>query len=237
MNSCKDCKFAICSDNVQTGCECNKIEKFVEQNTASMGENGFYNLNRLCMFKRFVDWEGSLEDETQIKMGYIFILNSESNFDQLEYNINQIKDKSPLWIGVICTNAQPKKSIIELLNSIGCKYNIITDYLEKQEWFYIDTFIKHIKNGWTLVNIVGKEFIVDAKEKMHQVINEDLRVIGLVTPEEDSLNGICFFNIFFKYHKGSLPIFDEESDSYIVESFENKMRRNNPELVVSWSEL
>ena len=53
MNSCKDCKFAICSDNVQTGCECNKIEKFVEQNTASMGENGFYNLNRLCMFKRF----------------------------------------------------------------------------------------------------------------------------------------------------------------------------------------
>lgn len=237
MNSCKDCKFVKVDESGQFGCEQNKLEKFISQNAATKGDDGWYNLNRLCMFKRFIDWDGSIEEETEIKMGYIFILNRESNFDELLNNINQIKDKKPLWIGVICTSHQPRKDIIELLGSIGCKYNIITDYIEKQNWFYIDPFVKHIKNGWTLVNIVGEEFISDAKEKIHQAINEDLKVVGLVTPKEDSLNGICFFNIFFKFHNGSLPAFDEESDSYIIESFENKMRRKNAEFVKEWGEL
>lgn len=237
MNSCKGCKFAIVDESKQIGCEQHKLEKFIAQGVAKIDDDRWYSIDRLCMFKRFVDWDGSIEDETQIKMGYIFILNRESSFDELIQNINAIKDKEPLWIGVICTSYQPKKDIIDILNSIGCKYNIITDYIEKQDWFYIDPFIKHIKNGWTLVNIVGKEFISDAKERMHKAINEDLKAIGLVTPAEDSLNGICFFNIFFKFHNGSVPNFDEESNSYIVESFENKMRRKSAEFVEEWGNL
>ena len=67
--------------------------------------------------------------------------------------------------------------------------------------------IKNIKTGWTLVNIVGQPFIKNAKEILEKKINDNLERFALIIPEEDTVNSICFFNIFFKiYITICLPI-------------------------------
>lgn len=234
--NCKDCKFAIVNNDIQVGCSENKVHKFVKQGFSKISKNNYFELDRICLFKRSEDWNGNLAEETAIRLTYLFIL-KDTNLEELYKNIDEIKDKNPVSVYVISTVTNDSSEILNKLKELKCKYHYIVDYMEKSDWFLIDKIIKNLKTGWTLVNIVGDKFINNAKEILETSINENLERFALIVPEEDTVNAICFFNIFFKFHKGSMPQYDELSDSYIVETFENKIKTKNPDMIKNWSEI
>ena len=234
--NCKGCKFAIINHEMQIGCEQNKVHKFVSKNKAKLNENNFFDIDSVCIFKRSSDWNGDLERETEVRMSYVFIL-KDSNTNELFNNLSLIKDQNPVMVYVISKIVNDKLNIINKLKELNCKYRYIEDYSEQSDRFLLDKMHKDIKTGWTSVNIVGEYFNPNVKKDIHKLINEELEAIGLILPEEDTVNNLCFFNIFFKYHKGSQPYYDESLDAYIIESFENKMLKHNKNMIKHWSDL
>ena len=238
MLSCNECKFASRSENIQTGCNLNKLEKFIELNAASIQpEDNSYSLSRICMFKRSEDWNGDILEETQIKMGYIFIIKDKDSIQTFKDNIELIKDKNPLWIGVLHSFNSLNNEICNILDTLQCKYNIVCQYTQDHDINKIDQFLPHMKAGWTLVNVVGEEFLVDAKNRLNYFINEQLGMAGIIKNEGDSLNGFCFFNIFFKFHKGSKIEYDQNENLYIYKSFEYKVKEKDENMVKLWGDI
>lgn len=238
MLSCHQCKFASRSGKIQTGCDLNKLEKFISLNSAVMESNDdSYSLSRICMFKRSEDWQGDIEQETKIKLGYIFIIKDKDSMQTFKDNIELIRDKNPLWIGVLHSFNSLNSEVCKILDTLKCKYNVICQYTKDYDINRIDDFLPYMKAGWTLVNIVGEELLVDAKDKLNYFINDQLGMAGIIKNEGTSLNGFCFFNIFFKFYKGSKIEYSPDEDVYIYKNFEYKVKEKEENMVKLWGDI
>ena len=238
MLTCSGCKFASRSDKIQTGCELYKLDKFIELNNARM-ESGHdsYSLSRICMFHRPDNWNGDINKETQVKLGYIFIIKDKNDIDIFKNNIDLIKNKDPLWIGVLHSFNSINNELCEILNNVKCKYNIVCQYTKDFDINRIDQFLPYMKAGWTLVNIVGEPFLAEAKEKLNHFINYELGMAGIIKYNNESLNGFCFFNIFFKFYKGSKIQYNEIDDTYEYKNFEYKVQEQNSDMIKLWENI
>jgi len=222
--SCENCKSAVLDGDVQVGCKLN-----LSNSLKILGmSNGYYELGRVCLSKNSVP---------EIGLGYIFILKDEKDIDELFNSIESIRNKNPLWIGI--SSAIPN-SINDLINKVkslvSCHFNIIENYELVDDFSRLDQFIKNYKNGWTLVNVVGESFNPDAKEILHKYIVEDLKVAGLIKDEGETVNNCCFFNLIYKYLKGSAPIIENEED-IILKTFFEKVEEAQPSMIKNWKDL
>jgi hypothetical protein len=200
--SCEGCRYEI-----DTGCSLGLIEKL---GTAE-DQNGDISLTKICMYKN------KDIDEIDIKMGYVFILNDLKYFDTLRSNIELIKDKNPIWIG------------------------ISHNYDELSDLYRLDQFKKNYKNGWTLVNVVGEYFNPNAKSQVEKYIFKDFKSAGIIKDNKDpkdlSINNICFFNLIYKFLKGNDPEVDEVKEVVYYKSVFDKILEQNPEMFKTWEEI
>lgn len=228
--SCQDCKHIILSGDSQEGCQLNLLDNLEAQKT-----DKYYEFNRVCMFKN------KDVDEVDVKLGYIFILDDFSKLDILQNNLTLIKDKAPMWIGVSSNDPTKNTQIAETLDTVGCKYNIISNFNEVDNIYKLDQFMKNYKNGWTLVNIVGQDFDPDVKNKLNQFVLKNGKKAALIKdttdPDDFSVNGICYFNFIYKYLNGSKAELNEEENVYYTKSFPQKIAEQSPQMIVAWSEL
>lgn len=67
MPNCKGCCFVKAEDNKQVGCIADKF-KYLRLNTAEEStDDGFFNIDRNCLYKRKEDWSSDLTDKQKIE--------------------------------------------------------------------------------------------------------------------------------------------------------------------------
>lgn len=229
--SCEDCKYAILKNEEQVGCSIDKIDKL-----DPIKDSGkFFQLNKVCLFKN------KQEEEVDLKLGYLFIVNSNDKIKNLEYNISLIKDKNPVWIGVIHDDIEYNEKIINILDGLNIKYNIVCNYDKIADLYKLDQFIKNYKNGWTLVNVVGEYFNHSAKEVLENFIINNSGKAAIIKdsndPEDFGVNNICYFNFIYRYVNGSRPDFNEEEQVYYTKSLYEKISAKDPSMIKTWKEI
>jgi hypothetical protein len=225
--SCENCCHAVINDNRQTGCKLNKLAKIPH----SMNEDKkFFDLKKVCQYK---DRD---PNNIKAKIGYIFILDNPDNIEQLKQNIEQIKNSSPLWIGVNIDFPDLAADINDYLIGLNIPYNIISNYEKIAGDIYrLDQFMNNYKNGWTIVNIVGQTFDINMPTVLNNYLN-DLNSLAIAKYGCGSLNGFTFFNMVFKYLKGSYPSILED-DTIMQKDFIEKTTEVSPEMIKDWKDI
>lgn len=237
--NCENCKFIEVIDGVQQGCAINKLDRFKKYAQANLNINNVYNFTKSCIYKRYNDWNGNLEEETKLFMNYIFVLRDFSNLNTLKQRVEQIKKYNPEWIGIIHNNKEHHFEIIDMMNSIGnYKFNIILETEEIIDFYKIDRFAKNIPKGWTVINVVEDVFNPDVYDLIDKAINEKLKSPIVVMDDKKSINNLCFFNYVYKKLQGSLPILDKEKDVIIYLSFPEKVEiMVGSDAILTWEQI
>lgn len=229
--TCEDCQYRTVDEGKQIGCQLGLADKIGFKD----GDTN-YVLDNICVSKN------KSEEERRVRLGYIFIIPNlcDNSIAKLAYNVSLIKSKNPLWIGVSVNNGADVSAIKNILEGIDTTYNIIENYDEIYDKHKIDQFIKYLKHGWTYVNIIGEYFNHNAKEVLDKAIFNDCKRFVIVKNSEDDnvydINNTCFYNMIYRYLKGSLPI-DEEQPRALWPTFENKVESQNPEFVLRWKDI
>lgn len=227
--TCEGCIHAIV-ETEQSGCAFNLLGMLNAQKF-----DKFYVLDRTCLVKN------KTPEDVDIKLGYLFILKDFKDLPLLESNILAIKDSNPLWIGVSTNDPTKNYQVAKILELAKCKYDIISNYGQIDDIYKLDQFIKVYKNGWTLVNIVGQDFDINAKDKLEWFILKDGRKAAIIknsdNPDDIEINGICYFNFIYKYLNGSKPELNEEEKAYYTKSFAHKVYEKDPNMIVKWGDL
>lgn len=65
MYNCKGCCFAQTEDEKQVGCLADKHKYLISSENS---ENNFFELNRICLYKRVEDWESDKTNEEKINL-------------------------------------------------------------------------------------------------------------------------------------------------------------------------
>ena len=230
--SCESCKHADMADQVQGGCSLNKLQSFIDQDKASFNpETNFYDLNRVCLSKN------SDQVALKTKVGYVFILNEESKFENLKENVSLCLENNPIWIGVVHNLPHLNDDIIEYFKDVSCLHNIVCNYDPIDDIYKPDQFFKKYKNGWTIVNVVGEEFNKDLCLSLESYLNNNEQPVGLIKDEGESMNNFCFFNIIYKFLKGSKPDIDEETNEVTFATYEEKIAVMSPDMIKTWKEV
>lgn len=227
--TCEGCIHAIIEDE-QSGCKFDLLETLDAQKV-----DKYYILNRTCLIKN------KNPEDVDVKLGYLFILKDFKHLPILESNINTIKDKNPIWIGISTNDPSKNYQVVKILDTAGCKYDIISNYEEIDDIYRSDQFMKNYKNGWTLVNIVGEYFDSEAKNKLQRFILKDAKKAAIIksdnNPDVVEINGICYYNFIFKYLNGNKPELNEEDQCYYAKSFAHKIYEKDSNMIATWSNL
>lgn len=168
-----------------------------------------------------------------MRVGYLFILNDAEHISDLKHQLATVKDSNPIWIGVISEFPQFHDELIHELQSFNCEFNVVCNLEKISDVFKVDQFTKY-KNGWTVVRIAGYP-VVDNIYALEQYI-EDGNKLALITGDDDSINGMCFFNFIYKYLKGSKYEIDEQ-DNVIFKTYEEKVSEKDPNMITTWEKL
>jgi len=231
--SCHDCVHAKMNEGTQEGCELNHLK--------AMGAfditDGYFSLSRVCMDKSEVDEKKYVE----IQLGYIFIIDGEKHIDEFKQNLETISTKNPIWVGIVHNAVNKINEILDIVRSTipTVKFNVITNLNDNMDNFSkLDQFAKHYLNGWTLVNVVGEEFKSDTKEKLQKYIVEDLNVAGLIKDKDnESLNGACYYNLIYKFLKGSTPEYDDDNELILFKNFFERIEEKQSSMIKYWEDI
>jgi hypothetical protein len=170
------------------------------------------------------------------KIGYIFILKDINQLETLKNNISKILHHDPNWIGICHNLVESTDDIIDEMRYLQCKYNIVMNYNQIPDLYILDQFINNIKNGWTIVNIVGEEFNEDLYLKINKVNNANIP-IALIKNESESINEMAYFNYIYKFLKGSKVEIDEETDIVRNMTYEEKIKEKSPDMIKTWEQI
>ena len=61
--------------------------------------------------------------------------------------------------------------------------------------------------------------------------------IGLIKHNDESINGMCFFNFIFKFLKGNKYELNEETKEVIFKTFEEKVIEKDPNMITTWEKI
>lgn len=169
-----------------------------------------------------------------MRIGYIFLLNDASYFESLKTQLLSVKDSNPIWVGVITEYKEYYDEIIDILNQHNISFNVIYNLEKVPDIHKLDQFSNY-KNGWTIVRVAGED-IVDNIELLDKYISDGNK-IALIKNNEESINGVCFFNFIYKYLKGSKYEVNEETEEVIFKTFEEKVFEKDPNMITTWDKI
>lgn len=232
ISSCSNCKHVVLDNGIQTACAVNKLNQLIESKFTEFNtESGHYDLFKVCLFRN--------KDSSEVKtpVGYIFILNNESDIETLKSNIDKALEKNPIWIGIVHNLVDLANNIIIKFGSISCPLNIICNHNPTHDIMSLDMFMKNYKNGWTIVNVVGEEFDIDLIDTLNLYLDNTKSAIALIKSDSSSINQMCFYNFIYKYLKGSLLEIDPKTEEIIDKTYEQKVLDSSPNMITTWKEI
>ena len=169
-----------------------------------------------------------------MRIGYILILKNPDNFSSLKNHLSAIKDSNPIWVGVINDFVEYHEEIIDILKTFACEFNVIYNLEKTPDIQKLDQFSKY-KNGWTVVRVAGED-VVDNTDLLDKYILDGNK-IGLIKHNDESINGMCFFNFIFKFLKGNKYELNEETKEVIFKTFEEKVIEKDPNMITTWEKI
>ena len=227
LKTCNNCKNATINNGVQVGCNINIADRLGFDQI----ESAYYDLKNICLFKN------KEKTDVDINMGYILVSQQNTTFEDIKQCIDKVLNNNPIWIGVYCYSLDIKDACTSYLNSLQLKYNILLTFSDTSDFDKLDKFIKNYLNGWTHVHIVGQEFKNYSKDLLFQKILIENYKIGLIVENKDNINNMCYFNMIYKYLKGSKLIQDEDSGDIIDKTFYEKLKEKSANMIYTWSDL
>ena len=168
-----------------------------------------------------------------IPMSYVFILNDINKENVLYDNIMRIMDHEPKWIGVFHSFSEINDKILNFLSKLEIKHNVVLSYSKIDDLSIVDKFIKNYPNSWNLMNVVGEELLLDAREKITFLTNNHSALLI----KNSSINGMAFQTYVYKTLNGNL--INEEDIGLEIYSYESKLikKYNGQKFIKTWEEV
>jgi hypothetical protein len=222
--NCQDCVFASYGrDGFQHGCQLGRSEK-LGVSEESEGKKNFI-LNRFCNTYRPDDWlkvlsfdesmdiESTVLDEIMPRLGFFVRLDTDepNAIDALDYTLNSINRSTvhPAYVVVVTDKVEYNEEVWGLFIKHFGEQNFITKYhvlqlTEEPETIMkiVDAAFTHAENGWIMTTTSGCTVKPDIVEKLHKILNKDMKQIILVEPYDD-YNGMIFPAYLFKFLNGN----------------------------------
>ena len=232
ISSCSNCKHAVLDNGVQTACAVNKLNQLIESKFTEFNtESGHYDLFKVCLSRN------KEISDVKTPVGYIFILNDVSDIDILKSSIDKALEKNPMWIGIVHDLVDLASDVIIKFASTPCPINIICNHSPVHDIISLDMFMKNYKNGWTIVNVIGEEFDIGLIDNLNLYLENTKSAIALIKLNDDSVNGMCFYNFLYKYLKGSLLEVNPTTQEVIDKTYEQKVLDASPNMLITWKEI
>jgi hypothetical protein len=266
QTECRNCVFAVRSNNRQSGCTLNRHEIL---NVTDTGEDRYFTLDRFCNTYRPEDWIQQLDLEGQMaleetvlnevrpRMGCFVRLDTTvpDAIERLDKTIDSMTkvDGGISYVAVITDKVEYNDEIWGLFlkyfgegDECDVLYHIVQLELELEELPRIlDEAFTHAQNGWVYVTSSGKTVPKNTLETLHKRLNIDLLQIMMVEPY-DNLDGLMFPSFVFKFLNGNkTKMFagndEEEEPEYCSLSFIDKMKeaekRGGTKSIFTWEEF
>lgn len=253
LTNCNGCVFSEMENNVQAGCKLNRHQKF----ECSIGDNGYFNINRFCNTFRPNEWLSDLSvsesedivstvlDEVKPRVGFFVIFDHDiSNLNStLDDIANQTIDSR--YVIVINDKVEYNDDIHSLLlkkfDFDKTNYHIV-QIVEQPKIMpmLIDESFKHAKNGWAYVCHSGEPIDRNLIEKIHHRINIDMRRLVFIEPYDDNLNGLFFQTALFKFLNGNhTKVFSDEvvDNRVFIDKVKEACGNSDKDTFTSWEEF
>ncbi|HEX5186262.1 MAG TPA: hypothetical protein VFV86_05170 [Nitrososphaeraceae archaeon] len=163
--TCKECLFATYTNNIQTGCQLNRIERFQQLGmlTPIYEDNkSYFEIERFCNRCRNDSWKNivveekgpyadlkqEVIDETRIKVSFLVYIDDNTNLGDLEQLVANVDQQSlPAHEIVTVNNGQIKPKLITdiLLNGKSKWKNVQIKWEETNKEFALDEGYKNVE--------------------------------------------------------------------------------------------
>lgn len=161
-------------------------------------------------------------------ISYIFILEDPNLKPDLLQKISLVKNHA-VWIGVT-TTSECETGLNENLSRYGIKYNLIVNSENFSDYYKIDQFKSHLRNGWTYIHKIGEQFRSSVRDDIKNYVDNGGK-FAFVANECEAINDSCFYSLIYKMLGGNSP----EQDQWI--NFYDKVEQLNPDMIKRWDDL
>lgn len=262
MNTnCIGCVFATLENETQTGCKLDKARKLEILDT----QDNHFILKRFCTTYRPEAWLHDLSvqesqdvkktvlDEVIPRIGFFIILNHDdlgNSIEKLDKTLEDIKNQTlPARYVVIVNdrveyNQEIQKMLVDKFGTLTKDQFIfhIVQIIQKPQMLLmlIDESFKHAKNGWAYVCYAGENIDRLLIEKIHKRINIDLKMLCVISPYDDNLNGLLFQTSLFKFLNGNKvktfadTVVDNRS---FLDKVKDAAQHSHKDTMITWSEF
>lgn len=161
-------------------------------------------------------------------ISYIFIIKNSNGILDFTVLLSKVVQEA-IWIGVSSV-PECEQDLRYILDESGIKYNLIINTEDFSDYYKIDQFLPHIKNGWTYVHEVGQPFRDDVNRKVKKFIESGGK-FALISDEHEAINDTCFYSLIYKMLRGNRPELNQ------IINFYDKVEREDATMVKKWSDL
>ena len=255
---CTGCVFAEMESSRQTSCSLDRATKLGIQDE----QDGSFVLQRLCSTYRPEEWLKDLsvaesEDivdtvrkEVHPPVGFFVLLKTEDVYDigKLKSTLEDIKNQevvTPKYVAVITDKVEYNEEAFNLLDSMfdykETQFHIVQMEIDTENpHSKIDEAFKHAKNGWAYTTSSGESIPRDLLRKIDKRINEDMNKLVVVTPYDDSVNGLLFQTTLFKFVNGNKSkLYSDEVEDHrsFLEKVKEVSQKSNDGTFITWEEF
>lgn len=187
--SCQFCCFAQFTNDVQSGCSLDKLDKYKKHMV--IGEQSFYLIDGLCKYCRNKEWSArqdnifeSIQNEIKISLEYIILLQEEKDlFKNLEFSLNEIKDQDYTSV-IVATDISADLSNLKtwIRRNIEKNHYFVRMFKPVESRRLMDEAVYYSKGKYVCILESGQEFSYDVPTILNNLINEEEKRISLIRP-------------------------------------------------------
>jgi len=263
VTHCKGCIFVKQEnkDSEQQGCSLGRVKTL-----DNIGiQDNYYLLNRFCNTYRPQEWMDELPFEEQLnindavleevypRMGYFVRLKTCTTdpIQELTTTLESIvaasykREGKPMFVVIINDKVEYNEDIWTLCLRLfgqmqGTDYHIvqINQPFEK-DVYLMDEAFTHAQNAWIHTTTSGQVVPNDINDKLHNLINIDLKQISAVTPYNE-FDGFIFPAYLFKFLNGNKTKIYQDAimdHGTFLEKLITAQERSKTKTLYSWEEF
>jgi hypothetical protein len=194
---CKECIFADYHNNVQVGCKAERLDKFIENNTAKLDKtNKYYDLTKFCNLYRTQSWvddsKAEINDlqrarsEVMPLFGVVVRHSNKNSIEELKKTIDSILDIAypPEKIKVVISSPQIHfNEIVHFVNVLKDKFKSSESIFHFADDAYTkdtESFKKIIKSTYFVSTESGETIERNLFSYIDKTINDDLNQVCMI---------------------------------------------------------
>lgn len=248
QTKCESCVFKETENGEQVGCSVGRLEKYLEKDKAEKTEDGNYVINTVCNMCKRESWVKDGEDLASMKARARSDANIQNDFIIVGKPDSTIEDFISKTKEIVRQKILPRVIIFSVCDIPI--YSKLRGEVEK----YIDIERTHVlinmafsssldsrifesalrtKHTFFSVFMVDEEIPENFNSKLDELINDELRVISAIIPE-NGYHGLTIQKMLFKKITQNATT----GIDYVVEEIKEVAKETNEErMLLTWQEM